>query len=104
MSEILECPACRARGYMKSDKKGRPYWACHVCGMRAFLSTGAAANGFRMASLVLSETFDTGAWRAELERAILSAGGDQVALPVSAVPVNVPAMVSVPKVREGATV
>lgn len=40
------CPFCGGYGYLKLDKKGRPFFTCEMCWTRLFIKTQRALEGF----------------------------------------------------------
>ena len=58
MTKYCFCPFCQMPlAYLKNDRKGRPYSCCESCGMRVFLKSQRAYEGFlKMSERVRSES------------------------------------------------
>jgi len=44
--QTYTCIGCGVEGRVALDKRGRPFWRCHLCGITLFLPTEVSQAGF----------------------------------------------------------
>lgn len=54
-NETFACMGCGIEGHIALDKRGRPFWRCHLCGITLFLPTEVAQAGFMVFQKIVAK-------------------------------------------------